>query len=351
MNTLLNKSKPLLIHGKPGSGKSYLSMNLSDGMVITKVDSSMLKSIKIKDYLTEIVKKRNVTLMFSEKKENRCLLIDDIHIFQKHDRTFFKTIIEFIKDKKYYQTYIILTCNTSFLKNKELMKIKKYITYHEIKYTYSQYYKICLEIAKVNKYEYSLDGLDKKIFHSNYNLNNFKSSCEEKINEKINEKDNYDPIELVTKDLITNKYKLNELFRLCEGDEILLAYNLLENLERIIKTDLRKYYKIYRNFINSDILEYNIVKNNKELSVKYMSILSIANINYFINMNHTNIMMNRYISKCMVLTTIKNIPYLEFYIYMINSIEKYNDKNYKRNISLIDENKLSKINKIYKFFY
>lgn len=346
MNTLLNKSNPLLIHGNPGSGKSYLSMNLSDNMVVTKIDSSMLKSIKSKDYLIDIVKKRNITLMFSEQKE-KCLLIDDIHVFQKYDRSFFKMIIDFIKEKKYYQTYVILICNNSFLKNKELMKIKKYITYHEIKYTYSQYYKICLEIAKVNKYEYSLDDLDKKIFHSNYNLNNFKSSCEEKINEK----DNYDPIEIVTKDLVTNKYKLNELFRLCEGDEILLAYNLLENLERIIKTDLRKYYKIYRNFINSDILEYNIVKNDKELSVKYMSILSIANINYFINMNHVNIIMNRYISKCMVLTNVKKIPYLEFYIYMINSVEKYNNENYKRNISLIDRKKLNKLNKIYNFFY
>ena len=35
------------------------------------------------------------------------------------------------------------------------------------------------------------------------------------------------------------------------------------------------------------------------------------------------------------LTNIKKIPYLEFNIYMINSIEKYNDENYKRNISLM----------------
>ena len=48
MNTLLNKSNPLLIHGKSGSGKSCLSMNLSDNMVVTKIDSSMLKNIKDK---------------------------------------------------------------------------------------------------------------------------------------------------------------------------------------------------------------------------------------------------------------------------------------------------------------
>ena len=47
MNTL-NKSKPLLIYGKPGIGKSHLADNLSDGMVVTKIDSSMLKTIKKK---------------------------------------------------------------------------------------------------------------------------------------------------------------------------------------------------------------------------------------------------------------------------------------------------------------
>ena len=350
MNTLLNKSKPLLIHGGSGSGKSYLSMNLSNDMVLTKIDSSMLKTIKSKDYLLDIIKKRNITIMFSEKKENRCLLIEDIHIFHKYDRTFYKILVEFIKDRKYYNTYIILTCNNTFLKNKELLKIKKYLTYHEIKYTYSQYYKLCLEIAGGNKYKYkyTLDDLDKKIYFSAFNLNNFKSSCEETINNKDN-KDNYDSIDIVTKDLITNKYKLNELFRLCEGDEIILAYNLLENLEIIVKTDLRKYYKIYRSFINSDIIEYNIVKYDKELSVKYMSILSIANLNYFINMNNTNIIMNIYISKCMVLANVKPIPNLDFMIYIIDTLNKYKDEEYK--LKLVNDINFKKIEKIYNIFY
>jgi hypothetical protein len=348
MNTLLNKSNPLLIHGNPGSGKSYLSMNLSDNMVVTKIDSSMLKTIKSKDYLIDIVKKRNVTLMFSEQKE-RCLLIDDIHVFQKYDRSFFKMIIDFIKENKYYQTYVILICNNSFLKNKELMKIKKYLTYHEIKYTYSQYYKICLKIAKNNKYKYkyTLDKLDNKIYHSGYNFNNFKSICEEEQN---NTKDNYNPINIVTKYLIENKYKINELFRLCEGDEILLAYNLLENLEKTVNMDIRKYYKIYRSFIDSDIIEYNIVRYDKELSIKYMSILSIANINYRINMKCNSLIMNRYISKCMVLTNVKSIKNLEFIIYLFDRLKKYEDEKSKMYLSK-DKKTIEKIDKIYKLFY
>jgi archaellum biogenesis ATPase FlaH len=345
MNTLLSKSKPLLIHGGSGTGKSYLSVNLSDNMVVTKIDSSMLKTIKSKDYLLDIIKKHNVTMMFSEKKENRCLLIDDIHIFHKYDRTFIKIFIEFIKERKYYNTYIIFTCNNSFLKNKELMKIKKYISYHEIKYSYNEYYKSCLRIAKDNQYKYSLDDLDKKIYFSGYNFNDFKSMCEETINNK----DNWDPIETITNDLINNKYAISELFRICHGDEIILAYNLLENLEQTVNNNLSKYYKIYNNFVNSDIIEYNIVKYDKELSIKYLSILSLANINYYINMKCKNITMNKYISKCMVLTNVKTIPNFEFMIYIIDSVKKYNDEDYK--LKLTNNTNFGKIEKIYKIFY
>lgn len=346
MNTPLNKSKPLLIHGNPGSGKSYLSMNLLNDMVVTKIDSSMLKTIKSKDYLSDIVKKKNITLMFSEKKENRCLLIDDIHVFHKYDRSFFKMLIEFIKERKYYNTCIILTCNNSFLKNKELRKINKYINYHEIRYTYSLYYKICLNIAKDNKYKYTLDDLDRKIYFSGYNFNNFKSICEEENNYK---KDNYDPIEIVTKDLINNEYEINELLRICHGDEIILSYNMLENLEKIVKQDIIKYYKIYNNFVNSDIIEYNIVKYDKELSIKYLSILSIANINYYINMKCDNIITNKYISKCMVLTNVKIISNLEFMIYIIDYVNKYGNEEYKS--SIINDKHFEKVDKIYKIFY
>jgi len=347
MNTL-NKSKPLLIYGKPGIGKSHLADNLSDGMVVTKIDSSMLKTIKKKDHINEIVKKRNVTLMFSEVKEKRCLLIDDIHIFQKYDRTFFKSIIDFIKGGKYYQTYIILTCNDSFLKNKELTKIKKYLIYNEIKYNYSEYYKICLKIVKQKHYNYSLDELDKKIYFSGYNFNSFKSLCEE---DKSDIKDNYDPIEAVTNNLILKKYEMNELFRICEGDEILLSYNLLENLDKIIKYDIKTYYNIYQSFVNSDIIEYDIVKNDKELSVKYMSITSIANINNRINMICNNIRMNLYISKSMVIANNKVINNLYFYIYLLDVISKYKDEKYKDILILNDKKIIERIEKIYKIFY
>lgn len=344
MDIHIDKNKPLLIQGKSGSGKTHIALELSKDMVLTKIDSSMLKSIKNKDYLLNIVKKRNITLMFSEKKEQRCLLIDDIHIFQKHDKSFFKTIIDFIKECKYYHTFIVMTCNISLLKKKDINMIKKYIDIYEIKYTYSQYYKICLKISQIENYNLSLDELDKKIYLSEYNLNTFKSDIN---NIKTNDqRDNFDPIGLVTKNLIENNYCNEELFRLCEGDELILSYNMLENLNKIIKVNIKKYNNIYKSFVNSDIIEYNLLKNDKDC-VKYMSIVSISFINYYKDMICRNIISNRYISKSMVLTNSINIKYLHFKLYLYNSYIKYKDTNYKDKLFKIDKKEYDKIKKIY----
>ncbi|MAD57183.1 MAG: hypothetical protein CMK44_01240 [Porticoccus sp.] len=351
MNIHIDKNKPLLIHGKSGSGKTHVALELSKDMVLTKIDSSMLKSIKNKDYILNIVKKRNVTLMFSDVKDKRCLLIDDIHVFQKHDKFFFKMIIEFIKANQYYHTFIVMICNNNFLKNKDLLRLKKYINTYEIKYTYNEYYKKCLELYKKdkkNKFNFSLDELDNKIYLSRYNFNDLLSSFN--TEDKINIKDNYDPIETVTYDLINNRYELSELFRICEGDEIILSYNMLENINEIIKIDHKKYNKIYNSFVNSDIIEYNLVKHDKDF-IKYMSILSISHINYYIDTIFKDIIMNRYISKCMVLTNQYKINQINFKIYLYDMVFQYKNEQYKKELLKLDKKEYDRLEKIYNIFY
>jgi len=349
MDILLEKNKPLLIHGLPGSGKTHIALEMAKGMVITKIDSSMLKTIKKSSYLKDIVKKKNVTLMFSNKKENRCLLIDDIHVFQKHDRTFFKIIIEFIRECKYYQTKIILVCNNSILKRKDILKIKKLINRFEVKYDYSQYYKICSKIVKDLGILIRSDKLDKEIYFSCFNFNTFISNVNANVNSNIDIKDNYDPVEEITFKIINNNYLLSELYRICEGDEIILSYNLLENLSKIVKYDIKKYNKIYEKFVNSDIIEYNLLVNDKDCD-KYLSILSIANINYYIDNKCRDLIMNRYISKCMVLTNKFRINQMNFNIYLYDILIKYEDDKYKK-VLQIDKKEIDRLIEIYKLFY
>ena len=139
--------QPLLIYGYPGTGKTTLALELLKGTILLRIDTILLKNNKnIKEYITDALKKRNVTLMFSEKRESRGLLLDDIHIYYKYDKSSYKSMIEFIKDNNYYHSKIILTCDRTFLKNKELIRLK--LNQFELNYTYSSYYKICITILK-----------------------------------------------------------------------------------------------------------------------------------------------------------------------------------------------------------
>ena len=221
--------------------------------------------------------------MFKETKPTHGILIDDIHIFYNYDKKNFKNIITFIKDNKFYNSKIVLACNKSFIKNKELLKCK--IDKLECKYYYHEYYKICLKICK-NK-DIDLDTLDKKIYNSKYNLNTFLSEC---TNFDNSFKDNYDGNEKITQKILSKKYNISDIFRYCCGEEKTIFYNLIENL-------------------NSNHLElYNFIslfnKNEIMLDNYFLLNIPIMKINYLNNDKYNSIVYNKYISKKMVLIKI-----------------------------------------------
>ena len=330
--------KPLLIYGSPGCGKTYLANELLKDTVLLRIDLSLLKRIhNCKEYILDRLKKRNVTLMFHNKNEQRGLLIDDIHIFYKYDKSSYKLIIELIKEGKYYGSKIILTCCNTFLKNKDLCRIK--LSKYEIKYNKSDYYKLCLKILKDKKIKLSDDKYDTLIYYSNYNLNKFNSNLDNLG--KIDKKDNFDPIEKITMDLLTNKYSLNEILRLCENDEIIIGFNLLENCLLFINNYEETLYKIYEYYTISDNIETFTIKNQSNLIKNYSMGISICMINYLIHQNYktnySKIIYNKYISRSMAITislTIYNninCPYTYillylFYTYNYLRIDKYKDK-------------------------
>jgi chromosomal replication initiation ATPase DnaA len=79
--------KPLLIYGNPGSGKTHLALELLKDTILLRIDVSQIKEIKeikdMKHYLLDKLKRRNVTLMFKDKNDQRGLLIDDISYLSK----------------------------------------------------------------------------------------------------------------------------------------------------------------------------------------------------------------------------------------------------------------------------
>jgi hypothetical protein len=330
MNLLLEKNKPLLIYGKPGTGKTHIALELLKDTILLHLDSLYLKDIKdIKKYIIDRIKKRNVTLMFQESKETRGLLIDDLHTFHKYDKNSFNKIIDFLKTDIFYGNKIIIICDTSFLKNKYINKLK-FKRFH-LNYDYNTYYKICYHIAKDKKFNFSLDELDNKIYKSDYNFHKFISDS--KYN-TLTIRDNFDGVEEYTKELCINKYNLNDIFRCCSGDEKIILLNMMENISN-------NNIKIHR-FINNF--------NDKDIFLKEYELLNIPiyMIHKNINLKKHNIIYNRYISKNMI--TYKNyINYNKYLFYLIDTYIRYN--KYKDIILLYDKIDINYHKDIYEKIY
>ena len=310
---------PLLIYGSPGCGKSYLAMELLKNTILLRIDTNSLKEKNIKTYILDRLKKRNISLMFHKKIEDRGLLIDDIHIYYKYDKLSYKSIIEFIRENKFYESKIILTCCGTFLKNKDLLRLK--IPRYEIKYTKSEYYKITNKIInkiiKDKNIKLSEDKYNNLIYYSNYNLNIFKSELNSLSNNYqeilIKNKDNFDPINIITNNLLKKKYSFNEIIRICGNDEIIIGFNLLENCLLFINDFEKSLYNIYKYYIFSDNMQTFIIKNHDNLTNNYSIGINICVINYYIHKfykedNNNPIIYNKYISRSMA-----NINSLNFY--------------------------------------
>lgn len=310
MNILLEKNKPLLLYGRPGCGKSYIALELLKNTILLRLDSINLKDIKnIKKYILDKIEKRNITLMFKKVNECRGLLIDDINIFHKYDKNSFNEIIDFIKNKKYYDNKIIITSDISFIKNKYLARCK--LKSYHIKYSYHDYYKICLQISKNKKFNYNLDELDNKIYNSNYNFNKFISDNEM---DNLSIRDNFDGIQGCTNMLLNKKYNINDIFRICYGDEKVILLNMIENI--INSHDKKEIYKIY-NFIDKF--------NKKDIFYKeyYLLNIPIYHINRYIKINNKEIIYNKYIIYSMI-SSKNNINYDDYLYYLIDTYIKYN---------------------------
>ena len=159
--------------------------------------------------------------------------------------------------------------------------------------------------------------------------------------DKIDKKDNFDPIEKITMNLLTNKYSLNEILRLCENDEIIIGFNLFENCLLFINNYEETLYKIYEYYTISDNIETFTIKNQSNLIKNYSMGISICMINYLIHQNYktnySKIIYNKYISRSMAntisLTLYNNIscPYTNiliylFYTYNCLRLDKYKEK-------------------------
>ena len=317
----------LLITGLPGSGKTELAKAIFSKISI-HINSSSINCYKnVKEGLLSSIKKKNIMMMFQEKRENREILIDDFDILMKHDKKLFSELLTFLQDGEYYHSKIIVIINPALLKNRKFKKFKKYIHLH-LSYNLSSYYKVVKSILndkKINKTSLEIDQL---VYNSNYNLNTIYSLLAyTHISNDINN-DTFDSIETIARNILLNDYTMGQVMRLCETNESIVGLNCLENCIQFVRKDdcLRRITRIYDNYVLADIIETNMITNHKWEFRNYLSIFTVYRCHLEREKNkECKLIYNKYISKSLITTNLKNIyirqtmtenDLLYFYLYL-----------------------------------
>ena len=347
-----HKNEPLFICGHSGSGKTSLAKEILQDRVITHVDSLYMKNnTDIYEYILNIIQKRNITMMFEQKKEKRGLLIDDIDIFYKHDKKIFKSIINLLSSKL-YDTKVILTSSIKFLNNRSLNKL----SYSRLFLVYDNHkiHKICKNICSEKNINLSLIKKQELIKRSSNNINTLISLLTSEKHEIITgELDNYDEGEILYENLFKMDYNLKDLVRIYTPNKTKISLDLLENLFDMTD-DIRIIKNIYDYYSLSDIFETRCI-NYYEIQ-EYDTILTIYNLYSKIkssNLKNNNFIPNKYISKSLIhvysLKMNHHNDLIYFYLYLVHT-NTYN-KNTINELLGLDKNTLNVFIKTFNFYY
>lgn len=365
-NWLQQSNEPLFICGPSGIGKTSLAKDILKNTSLTVIDSLFLKNnSNIYDYLVNIIRKRNITLMFSQTKEQRGIIIDDLELFKKYDKKNFKLVIDLLLTYQYFGTKIIIVCNFKTISHKLFNKLK----YSKIELIYSLhlFHKIVNNICFEKNIDLSFQNKQKYIRESNYNLNTLITLLDTDKLIDIQKLDDFSSEKSLLENLFIEDYSAIDINRLYIAIRVKISFDLLENLFNYF--DIKTISSIYDYYVFSDILD--TVSINYQNMNEYSCLLTIYNIHYLIKKNtikYKPMINNKYLSRSLINTHSQKINYeykseyryfIFIYLFMIknNNYDSIIDKVYSINRKELEfyiksfnyfYNDKIKIDKIYK---
>ena len=374
-----NNKNILLISGKSGCGKTTLANEIFKKVSILINTSDIKKYKNINDILLNSLTKKNIMMMFQEKKVNKEIIIDDFDIIYKYDKKIFNELIDFFIKKKFYNSKFIIIINNNFINNRSLKKIE--YLFLDLNYSLTNYYSIVNNILKEKNIKKNSNDLDQIIFKSDYNLNTINSLLDYSNVENNILNDNFDTNTSLTNKIIFNNLDINNILNNYNNNDSCIGLNLLENIILIFNKDkdiFKKITKIYEYYTLYDYFETKMIKFHywelNDYNILFtLCIFSQLIDKQLINNNKTyilnNFIYNKYISKSIYITNIDNIyknnvlnydyNHIYYYLYLIyicnidkdillNKLNKMNKKYINNIIKLFEKNENIKIKKMFK---